>query len=219
MKTPFKGAQGIALLCMMGFLSQGTPSFAGVEISFNPLTGGFRSGSSVFVTWDNNFQSPLKEIVLFDGERNQTTVLATDIVLESGTQQCLLPYNLLLGSWYRIGVRDKHDTRKIVFSPGFHAITAPQPAISHISDVEHAATAYVQPVPVQQKITVSWPISRQITRLILNDQQGQIITTVDVPDQTNRMDIDVAGITAGMYYLMIRDGNGPYSIHPIPIVR
>ncbi|MBK8705972.1 MAG: T9SS type A sorting domain-containing protein [Saprospiraceae bacterium] len=72
------------------------------------------------------------------------------------------------------------------------------------------------PNPATGNIAVEWlgPEPRD-TRLILINSTGAVLSTIDVPDQSGLIMIDLADLPAGMYFIKIESAGGQLNVAKI----
>ncbi len=207
------------VLCLVGLSMCTAAAHATVLTTLDPFIGAFTVGSTIQITWDDDLQAENSELVLWDGERKVVRVIVDAVSPAGGVTHWQIPHDVLPGSFYRIGIRDKHNPDRVDYSSGFLTLGRSHQLVSSVQEIDNATDVSCIPFPADNLVEVRWSPERVVQSIELVDVHYNVILTQQVDVRTNHQKLNVATLPSGMCFVKVIGPQGQVGMHPLMIVH
>lgn len=176
------------------------------------------AGTVMSIRWTNDLEAANVDVVLWDGVRRTTYVLAEGLTQETTHLVWTIPTGIEDGSRYRILVRDTRQPDRAMSSVGFMTFrrVAPMPTSMHDAGLS-SYSVDVSPMPAGDRVRIGWSVPMRQVELI--DVRGMCVKVIHLAESVQGCSIDIADLSIGTYSVLAESTMGQRFRRPLIINR
>lgn len=158
----------------------------------------YAPGTPLTIEWTDDLETPRVTVEVWDGQRQTTTVIASDVAAPQRSVNWTVPDDMSTGTRYRFVVRDARQPHRAVFCPGFYTVAPLAPTLTSTmeSDVDVSKLSIV-PTPAGERAVLSW--SEPVTIISVVNTHGEEVRTIRPTGEASTCSVNVEDLAPGTY--------------------
>lgn len=199
-------------------LIAGSNVTADVSVHTNESSTTLTPGTVMSIRWSNDLEAANVDVVLWDGIRRTTQVIAERLSEEQTQLVWTVPAGIDDGTRYRILVRDSRQPDRAMSNVGFLTFLRAAPVPTSIDQLgADADRIEVAPVPASERVRIGWSVPMR--RIEIVDVHGARVKVLDLLESSRSCSIEIADLSAGTYTVQSLSASGRRTHSPLIIHR